>query len=128
MGYYTWFKLDTKTPDPTVSVVDIANWIKEKNNKDEAFFYPFIDSVDEILSNKEGYENDHSIELEPYDEAKWYDYDKEMKELSNAFPKVVFELHGDGEESGDSWIAWYKGGKSVRHEAEIPPLDDDEFD
>lgn len=44
------------------------------------------------------------------DSCKWYDHIKDMVELSKQFPDVVFELEGDGEESGDMWKEYYKNG------------------
>ena len=43
--------------------------------------------------------------------AKWYDHDDDMIGLSNLYPDVLFILEGNGEESDDIWITYYKGGK-----------------
>jgi hypothetical protein len=53
------------------------------------------------------------------DEAKWYDYHKDMTKLSNLYPTSTFTLEGVGEEQGDHWIAYYKNGKSQTTEAII---------
>lgn len=53
------------------------------------------------------------------DDCKWYDHDDEMKAFSKKFPKALFTLNGEGEESGDVWRAYYQNGKSVKYHAEI---------
>ena len=45
------------------------------------------------------------------DEAKWYSWDNDMKALSKAYPDVIFELFGDGEETDDVWKAVIYRGK-----------------
>jgi hypothetical protein len=53
------------------------------------------------------------------DSCKWYEHDEDMTALSKQFPTVMFTLKGEGEESGDLWVAYYLGGKSYRDNAEI---------
>lgn len=43
--------------------------------------------------------------------CKWYSHSKDMKEFSKKYPDKVFELSGEGEESGDLWKAYYWNGK-----------------
>lgn len=43
--------------------------------------------------------------------AKWYDWEQDMLLLSARFPDVLFQLDGDGEESGDIWRAYFMNGK-----------------
>jgi hypothetical protein len=51
----------------------------------------------------------------PFDEPnKWYDHEDDMRAYSKAFPDLVFELTGDGEEAGDNWREYYKAGKVQR--------------
>ena len=50
------------------------------------------------------------MRFEWLDDAKWYSWDYDMKALSLAYPDVIFELFGDGEETDDVWKAiFYKG-------------------
>lgn len=42
---------------------------------------------------------------------KWYDHDDDMLALSTRFPDVVFQLYGDGEDSEDRWMTYYKNGR-----------------
>ena len=56
-------------------------------------------------------------------DIKWYEHDSHMKELSEYFESTMFSLQGDGEEQGDEWIKYYKGGQSyeVRRPEWTPP-------
>jgi len=51
------------------------------------------------------------MKFEWLDDAKWYDWDEDMTALSNAYPDVIFELFGDGEETDDIWKAIFYNGK-----------------
>jgi hypothetical protein len=53
------------------------------------------------------------------EQCKWYEHDKDMIEMSMKFPLVLFKLHGEGEESGDIWDAYYLNGKSQKHKARV---------
>lgn len=64
--------------------------------------------------------------LEGWYNAKWYDWEEDLIELSKAFPTEVFELSGDGEERGDMWRAYFKNGKAQIEKAEIRIGDYDE--
>lgn len=50
--------------------------------------------------------------------AKWYDHDRDMKYYSKKYPKVIFTLLGEGEDSENLWVKYYKNGK-VQHEFAI---------
>ena len=52
-------------------------------------------------------------------ECKWDSHLKDMKELSSKYPKVLFTLHAEGEESGDVWKGYFKGGKAQIEKAVI---------
>jgi hypothetical protein len=59
------------------------------------------------------------------DAVKWYDYDKDMREFSKYYPNLIFELSGEGEESGDLWKAYYQNGSAqyCRGKVVFPPFD-----
>ena len=57
-----------------------------------------------------------------YNEAKWYDWEKDMKTLAHKFPNITFALTGDGEDSGDVWEWRGKGDKYEFHRVEMPPF------
>lgn len=44
--------------------------------------------------------------------AKWYDWEKELMELSKHHPGLMFIVEGSGEEPDDAWIAWITDGLS----------------
>lgn len=52
-------------------------------------------------------------------DCKWYDHDEDMKKISADFPDILFKLEGEGEESGDIWKTYYKGGKAQHCRAKI---------
>lgn len=93
MGYYTRHKL---------SVIDgehalIAELVAE--NEDAAC------AIDENGETEE--------------RCKWYSHQEDMKCFSLKHPDVLFRLDGEGEESGDIWAEYYKGGKMQVCKAEI---------
>jgi len=60
------------------------------------------------------------IDFNPFEEnCKWYEYDTDMKSYSQKYPNTVFELFGEGEESGDVWKAYYKDGKMFKTTATL---------
>lgn len=60
-------------------------------------------------------------------DAKWYDHDKDMKELTRLVPDVTFMLSGKGEEDGDLWRSYYRNGKMATYKAKIT-IEYDDFD
>lgn len=44
-------------------------------------------------------------------DAKWYSHEKDMEKFSKRFPDVIFELKGDGDDSPDYWVKYFKNGK-----------------
>ena len=53
------------------------------------------------------------------DELKWYEHESNMREHSLNHPNVLFRLDGEGEESGDIWIEYYKNGKMQKTKAKL---------
>ncbi len=58
---------------------------------------------------------------------KWYDHDDDMLALSARFPDVVFQLYGDGEDSEDKWMTYYKNGRSQKDALRVI-IEEDPFD
>lgn len=99
----------------------IATEIIKLNKKNNDLFYPLMDGVTDYI----GEETQYAMTLESNEPTKWYDHDQEMLLLSGKFPDVVFKLHGEGEEHGDFWDAYYKDGKMCRYALprKLPPFD-----
>jgi hypothetical protein len=60
------------------------------------------------------------------DSSKWYRHEADLKAFSLIHPSVLFKLSGEGEESGDIWIEYYKNGKMQQCKANISFDDFDE--
>lgn len=52
-------------------------------------------------------------------ECKWYDWEKDLKEISKRYPYLMIEVEGVGEEFPDIWKARVRNGKSEIMKAEI---------
>ncbi len=70
----------------------------------------------------EDYQTDHKKGIaessgygDPFEEeCKWYEHEEDMRAYSKKHPNILFKLSGDGEENGDLWHEYYKGGKMQR--------------
>lgn len=81
MGYYTRYTLEVN--DETYGMIDH----KEKISKISGYNNPFDDEV------------------------KWYGHEGDMKKYSKLNKGILFKLIGEGEESNDLWIKYFKDGK-----------------
>jgi hypothetical protein len=82
----------------------IANWIKDRRavKNDEFMFgwdYP--------------------------DACSWYFWMEDMVMISKAFPTVLFEITGAGEEAGDLWRAHFLNGRYCKQHAVFPDFSTD---
>lgn len=106
MGYYTFHTLHVKNVRP-----------EEEEKLVEA-----MDNLDIIGYALEGsiyrYDDDE-IGFGGEDEVKWYSHDEDMMKLSKLFPRMIFKLHGEGEESGDIWDSYYQNGVVETCQAEV---------
>lgn len=83
---------------------------------DHTFEEPLSEEQVEALENITGYSHEEGGDL--YD-AKWYEHQENMKEFSKLYPDQLFQLNGEGEESGDIWREFYKNGKSFFQQPKI---------
>jgi hypothetical protein len=60
------------------------------------------------------------------EQCKWYSHEKELRAFSAKHPDVTFMLSGEGEEPGDIWREYYKGGRMQKCKAIITFDDYDE--
>lgn len=73
---------------------------------------PVDDVVQEFVDSEPFlYDGTEPIAPSLEDSCKWYDHEDDMRRLSLRFPDVVFTLNGEGEESGDVWVKYFKDGK-----------------
>lgn len=105
MGYYSNFTLRVVSDinydligDESV-IPKLQSYFAEKENE---YIGGFINYYEE---------NKTFVADEP---MKWYNYHEDMLDLSIKFVDVLFELTGNGEESGDIWRCYYLNGKSQR--------------
>ncbi len=98
MGYYTTFSID----------------IKDSGNESID-----CESAEELITEH--------LEFNPFEESlKWYGHEDDMKAFSKKHPSVVFRLEGEGEESGDIWVKYFKNGEMQKCKAKIVIDDYDE--
>jgi hypothetical protein len=93
MGYYTYFEI-------TVPAKVDRDDIIEK-----------LEVLSEYSFEKTG-SNEKTKTFATADSCKWYSHESNMIELSEMFPKVLFQVDGDGEESDDIWRTYYLNGKT----------------
>lgn len=91
MGYYTSYSLSIhEEGDRYVYIEDAKKEITEYHN-----YNPFIEA------------------------NKWYKHEEDMRRLSREYPNTVFILEGNGEDSGDMWMKYFKNGKMQEAKAII---------
>lgn len=101
MGYYTDFRLSVEGSGPVYDKL-----MAEKDN---------------VTISRGDYDWNFGRWIsENYTEnAKWYDWEDDMKSFSREWPNVLFILEGSGEEPGDMWKAWFRNGAMRKIEAKI---------
>lgn len=100
MGYYTYHVLDVYNEDGTDADVTIVDqWMTEQNEGAGWTPYQFKST------------NDPSE-----DQRKWYEHEEDMKEISEAYPLLVFALMGWGEETADHWRQYFQNGEIIATE------------
>jgi hypothetical protein len=83
-------------------------------------------SLDEILRKASG---GYSFDCGNTECVKWYDHEDHLRALSKEWPLRLFTVTGEGEESDDLWIKYFKDGKMQFCKAQIvyPPMNLREF-
>ena len=97
MGYYTKFDIKITGIDNANQAVQIA---KE------------YDLQDYKISNYE-------TSLTAFYDGKWYDWVKDSVALTQNYPRILIEIHGEGEESEDIWKARIRNGECEIVQAKI---------
>ena len=102
MGYNTMFQLQIDGDSPTIE--QVAEHIASLAFSPESNERKYHSTVDYLR-----------MALDGEDQVKWYDYDADMRMVSEEWPGVLFTLNGEGEENGDIWRAYYRDGLAVTH-------------
>lgn len=98
MGYYTNF-----------------SFTLEEGPKEQ--YEKMLKDIDGIIGN------DETSSFESVN-TKWYDYDKDIKQLSERYPDIAFRVYGDGEESDDLWQEYWRAGKCFREQVKFATYDE----
>lgn len=101
MGYYTYFN---------------GKVIEGANEKEIAITLAKLPSFEGNVSDIETIDTLNDIMEEP---MKWYSYIEDMKQISAQFPNAIIKIHGEGEDNGDLWNAYFKNGKAIVYSAQI---------
>lgn len=125
MGYYTDYLLTWKNLGKTKHY----RLCEHYDEKPDINFCPQcgfsflpLDVFDEIIDYIEGSDYmKYAIGCDGGggDSCKWYQHADDMEAISLAFPEVLFQLSGNGEESGDIWRKYYFNGKEQVAKANI---------
>lgn len=82
--------------------------------------------LDELVGNYiESHEGmNYALEADgnSMESCKWYEYETDMRKMSEEIRQVLFTLHGAGEESEDIWNAYFLNGKMQTEKASIQIL------
>lgn len=105
MSYYTCYKLEIRDEITFAKAKEILESLNKKINW-EIFF---LEAEDGDIDPPE---TDY-WDVSTVGEAKWYDWGKDMLELSKEFPDVLFGLEGRGEDQQDWWYALFKDGTTT---------------
>lgn len=108
MGYYTWYTADVKNSD-SVSL---------KRQREASLYLANLLECSEH-EKKLILEADYPFGWLSYDSMKWYNWERDMTNLSEHFPEIEFVLYGEGEERDDTWRAFFKNGKCILQRAHI---------
>jgi hypothetical protein len=95
MGYYTYH---------TLSVFD----------KDMKYLDDVTGKHEVLLNNKVFPDDNDDCNYLFSDSCKWYDCEEDMIKHSLEYPDLIFEIHGEGEESKDFWKIYVHNGK-IQH-------------
>ncbi len=126
MGYYTNYKLTVRDVKTSRSV--LGDFLQVRDDAKEfdgigdtsKFKDEYIAKL-MLASNAAGKINPDIFDVasEGCDSIKWYEHEKDMLFASTVFPDWIFELSGEGEESGDIWVKWFWNGKMQGGKAEV---------
>lgn len=106
MGYYTKFVVETDSPTQE-----------------------YTDQIIQEIAETGGFTEDY-LRREYCDSMKWYNYVEHVLKVSRNHRTTLIKVFGEGEESGDIWVHYFRNGLHTKKEANIifPPLEEGELD
>lgn len=113
MAYYTYH--DGKVIDGPATEREVAIAIAKLTTfESEDTDFETIDTINDVIMD------------EP---MKWYHCIEDMKKISLQFPDTTIFIHGEGEDQGDLWDAYFRNGKAAVYKAEIiyPEFDEEDL-
>jgi len=79
-----------------------------------------IDPMDEeIYDEVVNYSAESKYALSQNKACEWDDHEKLLRYLSKKRPKYLYVLHAEGQDNGDMWTKYFKGGKMQFAPAEV---------
>ena len=114
MGYYTNFTLTVKpqwleTQKPLKELVTEVQFLSEEEA--ESMKTVTFDVLNEVKKEFLASYSTDTLERVLDDSCKWYEWETDMKIISEKYPEVFFTLIGFGEENSDMWCAYFQKGK-----------------
>lgn len=101
MGYYTDYTLEVindanhdLVQDKLTTEEDVIEWMKKAGAAGDISDYG--ESYNELCGTMN---------------AKWYDFDQDMRKVSLAFPHLLIKLAGHGDDESHEWWRYYYMGK-----------------
>lgn len=79
-----------------------------------------FEEISEEIVNISGYcFDEYSSEKRLFLNAKWYNWDVNMTEISRKFPNSLFQVDGEGEEGHDIWRCFFRNGRCESIKVEV---------
>jgi hypothetical protein len=99
MGYYTHYTIRITDADNANQMTEIA---------------------EKLGLSEERYEtSDEGTKLSTDFDDKWYSWKEQFLRVSRVYPRVLFEVNGEGEENDDLWKARIRNGEAEVIHAKI---------
>ena len=111
--YIHGWHLDDPAGGTRANLLELAKYIEEKLGESE-----------EIKNQRRMRDWWQSV-LRGEDKVKWYEHEQDMIEVSKKFPEIEFILEGDGEEGGDLWRKYFRGGTVYIAKAQVTVVYDE---
>ena len=58
-------------------------------------------------------------------ETTWYEWQGDMKKVADHWPETTFTVHGNGDDSDDIWVAFFRRKRFYRTYMEAPKADEE---